>query len=210
MLLNCDPGLAHPGASSCALLDRYLAVTIDLHRQVKHAQWNVVGRGAAALRGTLDKLATALDYCCDLIAAHADLLGVALNGTVQVAAARSFLGRYPLERADARAHARAITAVVETVVDSLRRASAHAAESRDPETAALLIEIIRFIERDMWCVRGALLAVADKAPRPRDAPRVVAGPDGEDRPAPSWSERRMQFPATAAGHGGGAAPGVLS
>ena len=210
MLVTRDPGLARPGASSRALLDRYLAATIDLHRQVKHAQWNVVGCGAAALRGTLDKLATALDYCCDLIAAHADLLGVALNGTVQVAAARSFLGRYPLDRADARAHARAIIEVVETVAGSLRRASAHAAESGDPETAALLIEIIRFIERDMWRVRAALVVVADQAPRPRDAPRVVADPDGEDRPARDWSERRIQVPATAAGHGGGAAPGGLS
>ena len=210
MLVNCDSGLARPGASSLALLDRHLAAAIDLHRQVKHAQWNVVGCGAAALRGTLDKLATGLDYCCDLIAAHADLLGVAVNGTVQVAAARSFLARYPLDRADAGAHADAVVAAVETLVVSLRGAAAHAAESRDPESAALLIEIARFIERDMWRVRTAVAASADKARRPRATPRVVADPNGEDRPAAGWPDRRFQFPAAAAGHGGAAATETLS
>ena len=210
MLVNCDSGLARPGASSLALLDRHVAAAIDLHRQVKHAQWNVVGCGAAALRGTLDKLATGLDYCCDLIAAHADLLGVAVNGTVQVAAARSFLARYPLDRADARAHAGAVIAAVETLVGSLRGAAADAAECRDPETVALLIEIARFIKRDMWHVRAAAAAAADKVPRPRVMPRVVADPNGEDRPAAGWPDRRFQFPAAAAGHGVGAATEILS
>ena len=210
MLVNCDPGLARPGVSSLALLDRYLAATIDLHRQVKHAQWNVVGCGAAALRGTLEKLAIVLNYCCDLIAAHADLLGVAVNGNVQIAAARSFLARYPLDRADARAHADAVVVAVDILVGSLRGAAAHAAESRDPETAALLIEIARFVERDMWRVRSAATPPADKAPRPSATPRVVADPNGEDRPAAGWPDRRFQFPAAAAGHGGGAATEILS
>ena len=48
MLVNCDPAQAHPSAHALALLDRHRAAAVDLHRQVKHAQWNVGGRGAVA------------------------------------------------------------------------------------------------------------------------------------------------------------------
>ena len=210
MLVTCDPGLAHPRPCSLALLDRHLAAMIDLHRQVKHAQWNVVGCGAVALRGVLDQVATTLDYCCDLIAAHAALLGGAVNGTVQVAAARSFLGCYPLATADARAHASAVFTAMEAVAGSLRDAGAAAAERQDRDTAALLIEVARFIERDMWHVGAATVAAADKIFHTRAATRVGANPNGKDRAASRWSDRPVRFVTGTAASGGGAASEALS
>ncbi len=187
MLVNSDPAQAHPSAHALAPLDRHLAAAIDLHRRVKRAQRNMVGRGAAALCETLENVAMALDYCCDLMATHDALLGGAVSGTVQVAAARSFLAGYPLHWADARNHASAVTEAMEAVADAMRDAGAHAAESRDPDTAALLIEVARLIERDLWRIRSA---AADKFLRLC----VIADGNVDDHPAHRGSHRRFQSP----------------
>ena len=195
MLVTCDPAKSSPGEQSLALLDEYLATTIDLHRQVKHALWNLEGSGAAALGKPLEKLAASLDYCCDLIVAHAALLGGAVNGTVQFVTARSFLSRYPLDRADARAHAGAVTGAMETLATALRSAATRAADWRDADTAAVLIEIARCIERHVWLVGSAAASVRDRLSRSRSMTPALAVGGGSDQPTNRWSDPQ---PAAAA------------
>lgn len=209
MLVSCDPAQANPRTHSLMLLDRYLAATIDLHRQVKHAQWNLGGPCATAILETLDKVTNTLDYCCDLIVAHAVLLGGAVNGTVQVTAARSFLARYPLDKADARVHAAAVIGVMETLADSLRDAGAYATANHDSDTAALLIEIARFIERQTWLVGSAAAAAGHRLPRLRIMPRVVAEGIGPDLPTHRRPDRRSASLAAAGGHDRGATAAVM-
>ncbi len=195
MLVTCDPVKASPGEQSLALLDGYLAATIDLHRQVKHALWNLEGPGAAALSTLLEKVATSLDYCCDLIVAHAALLGGAVNGTVQFVTARSFLSRYPLDRADARAHAGAVTGAMETLATAFRSAAMRAADWRDADTAAVLIEIARCIERHVWLVGSAAASIRDRLSRSRSMTPVLTVGGGSDQPTNRWSDPQ---PASAA------------
>ncbi len=189
MLALCDPAPETPHAPALALLDRFLAAAIDLHRQVKHAQWNLEGPDARAILPPLETAATALEYCCDLIVAHAGLLGGAVNGTIQAAAARSFLPSYPLNRTDARAHARALIAVMEMFAGALRDGRA-----QDRDTAALLIEIARCIERQVWLL-AATVVPADRAARQHDRPRRVVGGGGCGRGRDHLPDRRSGFAA---------------
>ena len=205
MLVSCDPQQVLPSGQSLALLDGYLAAAIDLHRQVKHALWNLEEPGASALSKPLDNVATSLDYCCDLIVAHAALLGGAVNGTVQVVAARSFLSHYPLGRADALAHAGAVIEAMETLAGSVRTAATRAAGWHDPDTAALLIEIARCIERHVWLVGSAAATVQDRLPRSGSMAAILAEGGGTGHPTNRWSDRQSASPAAAYGHDRGAA-----
>ena len=205
MLVGCDPKQVLPSGQSLALLDGYLAATIDLHRQVKHALWNLEDPGASALSKPLDNVATSLDYCCDLIVAHAALRGGVVNGTVQVVAARSFLSRYPLDRADALAHAGAVIAAMETLAGAVRTAATRAAGWHDPDTAAVLIEIARCIERHVWLVGSAAATVQARVPRSGSMAPVPAEGGGTVHPANRRSDRRSESPAAAYGHDRGAA-----
>ncbi len=205
MLVGCDPKQVLPSGQSLALLEGYLAAAIDLHRQVKHALWNLEDPGASALSKTLDSVATSLDYCCDLIVAHAALQGGVVNGTVQVVAARSFLSRYPLDRADALAHAGAVIAAMETLAGAVRAAAWRAAGWHDPDTAAVLIEIARCIERHVWLVGSAAATVRARLPRSRSIAPVLAEERGTVHPINRRPDRRSASPAAAFGHDRGAA-----
>lgn len=192
MPLHSEPTLAAVVPRSLALLDRYLAALIDLHRQVKHALWNLDGPGAVALGRPLDNVAVALDYCGDLIAAHAALLGGAVNGTVQVVVARSFLPRYPLDRADAAMHGRTVIVAMETLAGSVRAAAADASGWHDPDTAALMIEIARCIERQIWLVASA---AAMRLPHAASIASLLAERTETRHPSNRWSDRAVRSDA---------------
>ena len=142
-----------PSAPCLALLDRHLAALIDLHGQVKHTQWNLRGPGVGALQTPLDRMATALGYYTDLMANQASALGGTAQGTIQVAAARSFLAPYPPGLVGARPHALALALALEMLGGSLRQAAAHATTAGDAETADLLVEVARGIDREICALR---------------------------------------------------------
>lgn len=156
MSAHRDPAESPESATTIPLLERYLATAIDLHRQVKHAMWNLHEPDTAMLGKSLGKAALAVDYCCELLVAHALMQDAHVNGTVQVVAARSFLPRYRLGRAGAHLHGGAVIEAMEMFAASARSAATEAVERSDRDTAALLIEIARCIERQVWMVRAAV------------------------------------------------------
>ncbi len=89
---------------SVALLNRHLAAAIDLHPQIEQAHWNVRGPTFIAIHELFDKVADVVEEYSDKVAERAGTLGGTAEGTVQIAAGRSFLEPYRLGGADEKAH----------------------------------------------------------------------------------------------------------
>jgi starvation-inducible DNA-binding protein len=141
-------------AQSVELLNIHLAAAIDLHAQVKQAHWNVRGPGFIAIHELFDKVATDVDNYSDLIAERAGALGGIAQGTVQLAATRSFLVPYPLQIANEEDHVFAVSATLAAFGQSVRAAIGQAATSGDPTTADLFTEVSRGIDQQLWFVES--------------------------------------------------------
>lgn len=154
-------------AVSIELLNRYLAAAIDLHGQLKQAHWNVRGPDFIAIHELFDKVAGVVEGYSDMLAERAAGLGGVAEGTVQVAAARSFLVPYILHIADSRDHVFAVSAALAAFGQSVREAVGQATLGGDATTADLLTEISRGIDQQLWFVE------AHTAPKVAAAPRTL-------------------------------------
>jgi len=137
---------------SVELLNRYLAASIDLRAQVKHAHWNTRGAAFIALHELFDKVAAAADVYCDQIAERAAALGGTAHGTVQVAAGRSFLVPYSVGIADEKLHIEAIAGALASFGEYARKAVEEAASRGDPGTADLFAGVSRGIDHQLSLV----------------------------------------------------------
>ena len=143
-------------AQSIELLNRYLAASIDLRAQVKHAHWNTRGTAFIAVHELFDKVAAATDVYCDAIVERASALGGTAHGTVQVAAGRSFLVPYAVGVADEKLHIEAISGALASFGDYARKAIDEAASRGDPGTADLFAGVSRGIDHQLWLVESHL------------------------------------------------------
>ena len=135
------------------ILNRHLAAAIDLHGQLKQAHWNVRGPTFIAVHALFDKVAAEAESYSDLLVERAAGLGAVAEGTVQVAAERSFLVPYPLRIAGEKEHIFAV-AVRRSLLSgrSAREAIAQSATIGDADTADLFTEISRGVDHQLWLV----------------------------------------------------------
>ena len=89
-----------------------------------------------------------------MLAERAAGLGAVAEGTVQVAAERSFLVPYPLRIADEKEHIFAVAATLAAFGQSAREAIGQAAALGDADTADLLTEISRGVDHQLWLVES--------------------------------------------------------
>ena len=136
------------------ILNRHLAAAIDLHGQLKQAHWNVRGPTFIAVHELFDRVAKEAEGYSDLLAERAAGLGAVAEGTVQVAAERSFLVPYPLRIADEKEHIFAVAATLAAFGQSAREAIGQAAALGDADTADLLTEISRGVDHQLWLVES--------------------------------------------------------
>jgi starvation-inducible DNA-binding protein len=136
------------------LLNKHLAAAIDLHGQLKQAHWNVRGPGFIAIHELFDKVAGKAESYSDLIAERAAGLGGIAEGTVQVAAERSFLIPYPLRIADESQHMFAVAATLAAFGQSARDAIGQSETLGDADTADLFTEISRGVDHQLWLVES--------------------------------------------------------
>lgn len=141
-------------AQSVELLNKHLAAAIDLHAQMKQAHWNVRGPNFIAIHELFDKVSVEVENYSDLIAERARGLGGAAQGTVQMAANRSFLVPYPLDIGDEQQHTFAVSGTLAAFGQSVREAIAHATTFGDANTADLFTEISRGIDQQLWFVES--------------------------------------------------------
>jgi len=139
---------------SAKLLNRHLSAAIDLHAQVKQAHWNVRGANFIALHELFDEVAGDVEDWSDLLAERVAALGADAEGTIQVAAARSFLSPYPLKVAGGPAHVDALASVLGVLGASARAAIDEATGFGDADTADILTEISRACDQQLWKVEA--------------------------------------------------------
>ena len=139
---------------SVELLNKHLAAAIDLHAQVKQAHWNVRGPGFIAIHELFDKVADEVEDVSDMIAERARALGGDALGTIQGAAARSFLVPYTLKVADVAEHVFAVSGALAAFGQSTREAIDLAAKFGDAATADLFTQVTRGLERQLWFVES--------------------------------------------------------
>jgi starvation-inducible DNA-binding protein len=141
-------------AQSAELLNVHLAAAIDLHGQLKQAHWNVRGPTFIAVHELFDKAAETVERYADQIAERAAGLGAIAEGTVQVAAERSFLVPYPLRIADENEHLFAVASTLAAFGQSAREAIGKAAGFGDADTADLFTEVWRGVDHQLWFVES--------------------------------------------------------
>ncbi len=141
-------------AQSIELLNKHLAAAIDLHAQAKQAHWNVRGPGFIAVHELFDKVSEVVEDYSDRIAERAGGLGGTAHGTLQVAAARTFLVPYDLCVADEHSHIFAVASALAAFGQSAREAVGLATNFGDVDTADLFTEVSRGIDKQLWFVES--------------------------------------------------------
>lgn len=141
-------------ARSVDLLNKHLAAAIDLHAQTKQAHWNVRGPNFIAIHELFDRVSEEVEGFSDMLAERAGGLGGAAHGTVQVAAASSFLIPYAVLIADENQHVFAVAGALAAFGQSVREASVEIASFGDADTADLFTEISRGIDQQLWFVES--------------------------------------------------------
>ena len=141
-------------AQSIEILNKHLAAAIDLHAQVKQAHWNVRGPNFIALHELFDKVSEEVESFSDKLAERAGGLGGTAHGTLQVAAARSFLVPYPHGIADGQQHVFAVAGSLAAFGQSVRDAIKPIGDYGDLDTADLFTEISRGIDLQLWFVES--------------------------------------------------------
>ncbi len=134
------------------LLNANLADVIALTLAVKQAHWNLKGRGFIGVHELLDDVADRLRESADLMAERAVILGGFAKGTIEVVADQSDVAPYPVDESDITAHIEALKERFMAVGGTVRLAMAKADEAGDEDTADILTEVSRALDKDAWFI----------------------------------------------------------
>jgi len=121
---------------------------------MKQAHWNVRGPAFIAIHELFDKVSVEVENYSDLLAERARGLGGTAHGTIQAAAARSYLVPYPLGVANEQEHVFAVSGALAAFGQSIQEAIGQAADFGDANTGDLFTEISRGIDRQLWFVES--------------------------------------------------------
>lgn len=143
------------------LLNQHLADTFDLYSQAKQAHWNVKGPEFFQLHELFDKLADEAAGYVDLIAERVTALGGTAAGTVRMSAAASRLDEYPLDVSHRLSSVEALTAAYALLAESTREAIETADRASDADTADLLTEVSRGLDKSLWFLEAHLQSSDD-------------------------------------------------
>jgi starvation-inducible DNA-binding protein len=138
------------------LLNQRLADCIDLQTQCKQAHWNVKGQSFIGLHKLFDDVNEEVEGYVDLLAERVVQLGGIAQGTARSVAARSTLSDYPSGATSGEEHVEALSSALATFGAGTRRAIQQVDELRDDDTADILTEISRAIDKWLWFVEAHL------------------------------------------------------
>ena len=140
------------------LLNRQLADAIDLGLQAKQAHWNVKGPHFVGLHELFDKAAETIEGFIDDIAERTVQLGGVALGTLQVVAKNSRLSAYSLTISSGKEHVTELSNALATFGATMRAAIDTATKASDADTADLLTEVSRGVDKLLWFVEVHLHA----------------------------------------------------
>jgi starvation-inducible DNA-binding protein len=136
------------------LLNGRLADCIDLQTQCKQAHWNVKGPSFIGLHKLFDDINTNVGEYVDLLAERVVQLGGVAEGTVRCAAERSTLSEYPMSIASGEDHVEALSNALASFGAACRNDIDQVDELGDADTADILTEISRGIDKWLWFVEA--------------------------------------------------------
>ena len=139
---------------ACVLLNQRLADCVDLETQCKQAHWNVKGPNFIGLHELFDQIHAAVDGYADLIAERIVQLGGIAEGTARVAAQRSTLLDYPLQIASGDLHVAALSDALAEFGRVARIGIDEMDDLHDADSADVLTEISRGIDKWLWFVEA--------------------------------------------------------
>lgn len=147
---------AQTRARMVALLNARLADAIALTLATKEAHWNIKGRGFIGVHLLLDQVADRLRESADLMAERAVILGGLARGTLERAAGTTEVEPYPEDAIVIDDHLAALVSRFENVGARVRGGIDEADEAGDADTADLLTEVSRQIDKDTWFIGANL------------------------------------------------------
>jgi starvation-inducible DNA-binding protein len=136
------------------LLNQRLADCIDLQTQCKQAHWNVKGPTFIALHKLFDEINEDVQEYGDLLAERVVQLGGIAEGTVGVVAERSSLVDYPLGLSSGTEHVAALSDALAAFGRTARVGIAEMSDLEDADSADILTEISRGVDKWLWFVEA--------------------------------------------------------
>jgi starvation-inducible DNA-binding protein len=136
------------------LLNQRLADCIDLQTQCKQAHWNVKGRSFIGLHKLFDEINNDVEEYVDLLAERVVQLGGVAEGTARAVAERSTLSDYPAYLTTSESHVDALSSALAQFGAGARKAIGQVDELADDDSADILTEISRGIDKWLWFVEA--------------------------------------------------------
>ena len=141
-------------AEVAGLLNQRLSDCIDLQTMCKQAHWNVKGPQFIALHKLFDEINDAVEDYVDLIAERITQLGGVAEGTVGAVAERTALAAYPLTISKGEDHVAALSDALAQFGRTARIGIEEMNELEDADSADILTEISRGIDKWLWFVEA--------------------------------------------------------
>ena len=138
------------------LLNRGMAMTLDLYTQVKQAHWNVRGKDFFQLHEMFDLFATELLPFVDEQAERVTALAGTPMGTIRMASQATELPDYPADLSDGMEHVAALADRYAIFARVLRESIDKADEAGDKDTADLFTAISRAADMRLWFLEAHL------------------------------------------------------
>ena len=136
------------------LLNQRLADGIDLQTQCKQAHWNVKGPTFIALHKLFDEINEDVEEYVDLLAERVVQLGGVAEGTIVVVAKRSTLRDYVLTLSAGSEHVDALSDALALFGRTVRVGIEEMNELEDADSADILTEISRGVDKWLWFVEA--------------------------------------------------------
>lgn len=137
-------------------LNATLPDVIAMTLAVKQAHWTLKGPGFIGVHELLDQVAARLRDGADLIAERSVILGGYPDGTLDSVASNARLKAYPTDIEAIDAHVEALTERMKSLGEILRNAIAAAGDAGDEDSADVLTEVSRSVDKDAWFIGANL------------------------------------------------------
>ncbi|WP_413500045.1 DNA starvation/stationary phase protection protein Dps [Psychrobacter maritimus] len=134
------------------LLNANLANLIDLSMDSKQCHWNLQGTGFIGVHQLLDDTYERLTEAYDTVAERIVILGGKASGISKRVVEDSILETYPTDITAVDEHVRELTNRYKTIAASLREGIDVASDAGDEDTADLLTEVSRIVDKDAWFI----------------------------------------------------------
>ncbi len=142
--------------ASVNILQGCLVDSVDLYNATRQAHWNVKGPHFGSLHTLFEGFYNALHTSSDDLAERIVQLGGTANGTTQVLANQTRLPAYPTDLYAGMDHVRALADRYAQVAKTLREGIDQTDEAGDADTADLLTEQSRAIDKMLWMLEAHL------------------------------------------------------